>query len=161
MDHGRDIRDYELLASVRRRRNESLQAEVRSARAEHEHCLTRQAASDAAWQASLQDRDDYSARIRARTAVGQTVRLGELDNARGHGLALQASVDTAADACRQAGASVEAAVAKCQAASRQLAANEARVRSLVEQADRWRRAALLEIEEQEEDERNDAGSVRT
>lgn len=160
MDRGRDIRDYELLASVRRRRNDSLQEQVRLARAEHEDSLTHRSACNVQWQASIQSHDDYAAQTQARTAAGQSVRLGDLDNARSHGLALQGKVDSTAESCRQAASSVDAALEKYRAANRQLASNEARVRSLADQADRWRRGALLEMEDREEDERNDAACVR-
>ena len=161
MDRQRDIQDYELLAAVRRRRNDALQAGVRHARAEHEHCLARQSASEAAWQACLRDRDAYAAKTHARTTAGRAVRLDELDGARSHGRVLQGGADSAEEACRQAVASVDAALARYVAACRHLAANEARVLSLAEQADRWKRAAALEMEEREEDELGDARRVRS
>ncbi|MCZ2498204.1 hypothetical protein GN316_15670 [Xylophilus sp. Kf1] len=156
MDRQRDIRDYELLAAVRRRRNEKLQSDLRAARAEHAHCLQRQSATQAAWETSLRLRDDYAAQTSARTIPGQPVRLDELDAARSHGQSLHQCTLDATDACRQAADQVDIALVKYQAAVRQLAANEARVSSLVEQAQRWRRAASLEAEEREEDERSDA-----
>lgn len=159
MDRQRDIQDYQLLAAVRRRRNESLQAEVRLARSEHEHCVARESAAEVAMHASLRRRDAYAEKTRTRTSPGQAVRLGELDGARSHGTVLTGDSESAAEACRQATASVAKALARYVSASRELASNEARVLSLVEQADRWKRAAELEVEEREEDERGDAGRI--
>lgn len=160
MDRQRDIRDYQLLAEVRRRRGLSLLEALRQARAEHAHQAARQVECEAEWQKGIDRREDYGASLRCRTAPGQPVKPAELDAARRHSLALQGEADTLGESCRQAAAALAVAAEKQADAGRLVAANEARVRSLVEQVAGWRKAAARQADDREEDERSDTGGVR-
>ena len=160
MNRPRDIRDYQLLADVRRRRGQSLQEALRQARAEHEHRAAHQAECEADWQQSIGHREDYVVSLRCRTAPGQPVKPAELASARRHSLALQGEADSRLERCRQAAASVAVAAGKHADAGRMVAANEARVRSLFEQVACWRKAAAREADDREEDESGDTAGAR-
>jgi hypothetical protein len=161
MNRVRDIRDYQLLADVRRRRGLSLQEALREARTEHEHQTARQAECEAGWRECVGRHESYVVSVRCRTEAGHPVKLTELDAARRHSLVLHGEAESQRETCRQAEAAVAVAAEKQAHAGRLVAANEVRVQSLVDQVAGWRQAAASEADDREEDERGDTGGVRS
>ncbi|QHI99994.1 hypothetical protein GT347_19620 [Xylophilus rhododendri] len=151
----RAIRDFGTLVQVRRRRGQTLQAQLAEAVSEHERCLERQARREQDLQARRQSHGDYLLQLQDRTSHGRAVRLEDLQAGRRHAQALLLQCDEAAASLSAAGTAVDQALQACAELRRQIAANEALIASLDEQAGKWKKMLAAAAEEREEDERAD------
>jgi chromosome segregation ATPase len=152
----RAIKDYAVLAGVRRRRALALEEALRAAESRLIDARTDQARAEAELGARQATLADYVGQLSLRTAPRARVRLDDLQGARGHRERLASRCDEARmtlDAARDA---VGAAERGCAQARRDIALNENRIRSLDAERAGLQRLIARDLEEREDDERTDA-----
>ncbi|MBP7565018.1 MAG: hypothetical protein KA795_03335 [Burkholderiaceae bacterium] len=152
----RAIKDYAVLAGVRRRRAAALEDALRAAEARLAEARVNESRAESELGARQATLADYIGQLTERTAPRARVRLEDLQGARIHRERLAGRCDEAEAALAAARDAVGEAQRACAQARRNIALNEDRIQSLDAQRAGLQRKRARELEEREDDERTDA-----
>ncbi len=156
MSAARELADYAVLVTVRKRRGLAMEDALREHDAALARAVSEREEASALAAAAEVTLADYAARLAQRTAASSRVRIADLESAKGHRDVLSLRHARTLDAVRIADDSVIAAEGVCAAARRKIAVNEDRISTLRVQRKSIEARVARDREEREDDERADS-----